>query len=217
MCHPGGTVVKNLPANAGDARDTGLIPGWGRPPGGKNGNPLQYSCLENPMDKGAWWATVHRVTKSWTQLSAHIQCFNVQGRSQGFKDLKVNKKCSVAKNRNPFPEAHVKQNQHPELSCWKDRGPWCGRGGSSLNSHSGTSWLCRSAPLCAPVHSSHLHNQLLTSRLFSPRRRTHDPPPSSFLLSVLSSPVYLASGSGTCDRNGDGSSCTPGTRMRWLL
>ena len=49
---PGGTVVKNLPANAGDAGDTGRIPGWGRSPGGGNGNPLKYSCLESSMDKG---------------------------------------------------------------------------------------------------------------------------------------------------------------------
>ena len=61
-------VVKNLPANAGDVRDAGLIPGSGRSPGGGHGNPLQYSCLENPMDREAWWATVHRVTKSWTRL-----------------------------------------------------------------------------------------------------------------------------------------------------
>ena len=61
-------MVKNLPANAGDVRDAGLIPGSGRSPGGGHGNPLQYSCLENPMDREAWWATVHRVTKSWTRL-----------------------------------------------------------------------------------------------------------------------------------------------------
>ena len=60
----GGTVVKNIPANAADARDPGSIPGSGRSPGGGNGNPLQYSCLENPMDGGAWWATVHGVTES---------------------------------------------------------------------------------------------------------------------------------------------------------
>ena len=60
---PVALVVKNLPANAGD---TGLIPGSGRSPGEKNGNPLQYSCLGNPMDGGAWWATVHGVSKSWT-------------------------------------------------------------------------------------------------------------------------------------------------------
>ena len=59
-------VVKNLPANAGDARDAGLIPGLRRFPGIGNGIPFQYSCLGNPMGRGAWWAIVHRVTKSWT-------------------------------------------------------------------------------------------------------------------------------------------------------
>ena len=56
-------MVKNLPANAGDARDLGLIPGSGKYPGVGNGNPFQYSCLENPMDRGAWQATVHRVAE----------------------------------------------------------------------------------------------------------------------------------------------------------
>ena len=55
---PGGSVVKNPPANAGDTGDLGLILGLGRYPGGGNGNPLQYSCLGNPMDRGAWWAVV---------------------------------------------------------------------------------------------------------------------------------------------------------------
>ena len=64
MGFPGMLVVKNLSANAGDIRDVGSIPGSGRSPGGGHGNPLQYSCLENPMDRGDWWATVHRVTKS---------------------------------------------------------------------------------------------------------------------------------------------------------
>ena len=62
-----GLLVKNLPANAGDLRNVGLIPGSGRSPGGGNGNPLQFSCLENPMDRRAWLATVQRVTKSQTQ------------------------------------------------------------------------------------------------------------------------------------------------------
>ena len=62
-------LVKNPPANTGDLRDEGSIPGSGRSPGGGNGNPLQYSCLENPMDRGAWWATVHGVTESQTRLS----------------------------------------------------------------------------------------------------------------------------------------------------
>ena len=57
-------VVKNLPARAGDIRGLGLIPGLGRSPGGGDGNPLQYSCLENPMDRGAWWVTLDRVAKN---------------------------------------------------------------------------------------------------------------------------------------------------------
>ena len=59
MGFSGGKVVKNLPANAGGIRDSGSIPGSGRCPGGGNRNPLQHSCLENPMDRGAWWAKVH--------------------------------------------------------------------------------------------------------------------------------------------------------------
>ena len=59
-------VVRNLPAKAGDIRDMGSIPGSGRSPGGGHGNPLQYSCLENPMDRGAWQATIHGVTESNT-------------------------------------------------------------------------------------------------------------------------------------------------------
>ena len=62
-------VVKNPPANAGDMRDVGLIPGSGRSSGGGHGNPLQYSCLENPMVRATWWATVHVVAKSQTWLS----------------------------------------------------------------------------------------------------------------------------------------------------
>ena len=61
---PRGTVVKNPPAHTGDVRDVGSIPGSGRFPGGGHGNPLQYSCLENPMDRGAWQATAHGVAKS---------------------------------------------------------------------------------------------------------------------------------------------------------
>ena len=66
-------MVKNLPAKAGDPGDTGSIPGLGKSPGGGNGNPLQYPCLKNPMDRGAWWATVQRVTKN--QLHKHAQWF----------------------------------------------------------------------------------------------------------------------------------------------
>ena len=61
-------MLKNLPANVGDIRDSGLIPGLGISPGGGHGDPLQYSCLENPLDRGALRATVHRVAKSQTRL-----------------------------------------------------------------------------------------------------------------------------------------------------
>ena len=61
-------MVKNLPASAGDVRDMGLIPGLGRSPEGRHGNPLQCSCLRSPMDRGAWQATVHGVTESWIRL-----------------------------------------------------------------------------------------------------------------------------------------------------
>ena len=77
MGFPGDSVVKNQPANAGDTGDMssihglGRFPGLGRSPGGGNGNCLQYSSLGNPIDRGACWATLHRVTKSQTQLSNH--------------------------------------------------------------------------------------------------------------------------------------------------
>ena len=66
---PSQVVVKNLPANARDTRDVGWIPGSGRSPGGGNSNPLQYSCLENPMDRGAWWVSSAWGRKESTQLS----------------------------------------------------------------------------------------------------------------------------------------------------
>ena len=72
---PGGSEVKASASNAGDL---GLIPGSGRSPGEGNGNPLQYSCLENPMDRGAWWATVHGVAKSQTRLSDFTFTFTMK-------------------------------------------------------------------------------------------------------------------------------------------
>ena len=69
FCFPGGSEVKVFACNAGDLS---LIPGWGRSPGEGNGDPLQYSCLENPMDGGAWWATVHGVAKSRTRLTTSL-------------------------------------------------------------------------------------------------------------------------------------------------
>ena len=67
-------MVKNPFANAGDLRGVGSIPGLGIFPGGGHGNLLQYSCLENPMDRGAWQATAHRVAKSWTRLKQLTTC-----------------------------------------------------------------------------------------------------------------------------------------------
>ena len=67
-------MVKNLPTNAGDIRDVGLIPGSGGFPGGGNGNPVQYSCLENSMDRGAWYATIHGVTElDVTEATQHAK------------------------------------------------------------------------------------------------------------------------------------------------
>ena len=74
MGFSGSSAVKASASNVGDP---GLIPGLGRSPGEGNGNPLQYSCLKNPMDGGAWWATVHGVAKSWTRLSDFTFTFQV--------------------------------------------------------------------------------------------------------------------------------------------
>ena len=72
MSFSGDSVVKNLPANTGNARDLGSISESGRSPGEENSNTLQYSCLGNPMDRGAWWATVHGVTELDTIEHAHL-------------------------------------------------------------------------------------------------------------------------------------------------
>ena len=72
-CFPGGTVVKNPPATAGDTRDLGSIPGSGRSPGEGNDNPLQYSCLENPMNREAWRATVNGVSRAGHDLDTKQQ------------------------------------------------------------------------------------------------------------------------------------------------
>ena len=90
-------VVKNLPASAGDIRDAGLIPELGRSPGGGHGNPLQCSCLENPVDRGAWWATVHRLTESdtteatWLARTGKELGKSLLGRYEGTKSLGARK------------------------------------------------------------------------------------------------------------------------------
>ena len=85
-------VVKNSPANAGDIRDTGSIPGSGRCPGGGHGNTLQYFCLENPRDRGAWWATIHGAAKSQTrlkQLSMHARTHTHTHRGSFFQGVSI--------------------------------------------------------------------------------------------------------------------------------
>ena len=77
MGFPGGSVVKNLPANAGNVGDTSSIPESGRSLGRRNGNPLTYSCLENSMNRGDWRATAHGVTESDTAEHAHLYLYNV--------------------------------------------------------------------------------------------------------------------------------------------
>ena len=72
-------MLKNPPANAGDSRDVGLIPGSERSPGVGNANPLQYSCLGNLKDRGSWWATVYRIAKSWTCLKLSTELKWSQG------------------------------------------------------------------------------------------------------------------------------------------
>ena len=76
-------AVKSLPASAGDVRDAGSVPGSGRSPGEGNGNPLQYSCLENPMDRGSWLAIVHGVTKSW----AGLKQLNTENKAEDAGDI----------------------------------------------------------------------------------------------------------------------------------
>ena len=78
MSFPGGPSGKEPACQAGDVRDTGLIPGLGRAPGGGHGNPLQYSCLDNLTNRRVWWATVYWVTKSWTPLK-HLSMYTCIG------------------------------------------------------------------------------------------------------------------------------------------
>ena len=92
MGFPGGSGVEESACNAAGTGNTGSIPGSGRPPGGGHGNPLQYSCLENPMDKGAWRVTVHSITKSCTQpkrLSMHARDYDALGLRNTYHRIKM--------------------------------------------------------------------------------------------------------------------------------
>ena len=104
-----GSVIKNLPANAGDRGDTGLIPGLERSPGEGNGNPLQYFCLGNPMDRERWWATVHGVSKSRT-YSFQFSCSVVSDSLRPHESLHARPPCL-----SPTPRVH--SDSHPS-SQW---------------------------------------------------------------------------------------------------
>ena len=95
------TEKKTLPANAGDARDTGSIPGLGRSPGGGHGNPLQYSCLEKPMDRGAWEATVHGPQRVWHDRSALAH--TLKGHLESLESLKEGKTVIYTWGRDRVP------------------------------------------------------------------------------------------------------------------
>ena len=141
-------LVKNPPANAGDVRDTGLIHGTGRSHGGGRGNPLQYSYPENPMDRGAWWATVHGVTKNRTWLSDFTFTFTPWKENYEQPRQLIKKQKHYFVNKGQFSKAMVfpvviygserwtvtKKAEHWrtdafELRCWRRllRVPWTAR------------------------------------------------------------------------------------------
>ena len=103
---PGGSEVK---ASACNARDLGSIPGLGRSPGKGNGNPLQYSCLENPMDRGAWWAAVHGVAKSQTRLSDFT--FSL------VYFISANSKCNATQGDKPVISCKKRYNYKVQFEC----------------------------------------------------------------------------------------------------
>ena len=109
-------VGKNPPANSGDGRDMCLIPGSGRAPGGGHDNPLQYSCLENSIDKGAWWATVHGVAKSqkWLkqQHASTNETRNVCGRSEYDATSFTSAKVNHISEQHPNPRCHSNEGTH---------------------------------------------------------------------------------------------------------
>jgi len=105
-------AISFLPANVGDVRDAGSIPGLGRSPGGRHGKPLQYSCLENPMDRGAWWASVHGIAKSQTQPK-QLACSSVQFSRSVMSDSLLPHGLQHARPPCPSPTPRVYSNSCP--------------------------------------------------------------------------------------------------------
>ena len=116
-------VIKNPPANAGDIRDVGLIPGSGRSLGGGHSNPLQYSCLENPMDRGAWWATVHGVTKRQTWRSDYHFHFHMTNVDSTLKSITLLTKVCIVKSYGFF-SSHVWMWKLDHKEGWVPKN-WC--------------------------------------------------------------------------------------------
>ena len=112
-------VVKNLPANVGDIRDAGSIPEFGRSPGEGHGNPRQYSCLENPMDRGAWRATVYRVAESWTRLKQHILFDKFDKFNKTYDQVK-NDRALVSKRTASFSSISFVAHPPPDALCIRE-------------------------------------------------------------------------------------------------
>ena len=124
-------VVKNLPANAGDIRDSGSIPGLGRSPGEGNGNPLQYFCLENPMDREAWRAIVHRVATSWTwlkRLTMHTyfdqNMKDPKNQAEAFRNDKINISLATIYPAQFFP-VRLEVNTRKRAVCYRRKRQSC--------------------------------------------------------------------------------------------
>ena len=139
----GAQVVKRGPASAGDVRDAGLIPGSGRPPGGGNGNPRWYSCLGNPMDRGAWWAAVHGSQRARHDWATEHACVNI-------RSLNIPKHTQTHRHTDTQTHRHTHTHTHPGrwMWCW-----WCW----PLSNSTQSKWLAPS--LCPqrqiPILLSH--------------------------------------------------------------
>ena len=127
-------MVKNLPADVGDM---GSIPGSGSSPGEENGNPLRYSCRDNPMDRGTWWATVHRVTKSWTRLSVHAATqLPSRSKKEEVNHLKLRKHVSKSNKITFRKKSRINTSEFVALKVWEpvkrmkiEREIWCNGSG----------------------------------------------------------------------------------------